>query len=288
MLKNVFALVLFSATTVWITSSPASAAFVVDINGGSSWGGWNLRGQSTDLGIYGSGPTTGVYNIYTTSFFFNGQTESGSPAFGGLHRAAMDLSGWNPGARILGVGVRTVSGLPGWGGSGPWNMRPFIYFDLNSDSYQAASTVGGTDGRTSSGNYAHAGDFNVQLNGDNNNLYRPSGINRYTDNGTFWSGSGSFTNYGGSTPNHATTVWPHVRSFFDPSNGSWQVLFNLDTLQTNPGFGTIGNDFRIVTHLFNGGSTTAGVLNVTIVPEPGTSVLFLVGLASFAARFRRR
>ena len=130
----------------------------------------------------------------------------------------------------------------------------------------------------------------MQLNGDyNNNLYRPSGIYRYTDNGSFWGGSGSFTNYGGSTPNHATTVWPHVRSFFNPSNGSWQVLFNLDTLQTTPGFQAIGNDFRIVTHLFNGGpglDTTAGVLDVSVIPAPGA--MALLGLAGLAGARRRR
>ncbi len=267
----------------------AASAQSIDINGGSSWNGWDLRGQSTDQGIYGSGSTTGVYDIYTTSFLFDGQTVSGSPAFGGGFSAPMDLSGWNSGARILGVGVRTVSGLPVWSGSGPWAMSPFIHFDLDSDSYQAASTVGGADGRTSSSAYAHAGDFNVQLNGDYNVLYRPSGMYLYTDDGTFWGGSGSFTNFGGSTPNHATTVWPHVRSFFDPSNGSWQVLFNLDTLQTTPGFGTIGNDFRIVTHLFNGQpgfDTTAGVLDVSVIPAPGA--MALLGLAGLAGARRRR
>ena len=266
-----------------------SASASIDINGGSSWGGWSLRGQSTDQGIYGSGATTGVYDIYTTSFLFNGQTVSGSPAFGGLHGAPMDLSGWNPGARILGVGVRTVSGFPVWSGSGPWAMSPFIHFNLDSDSYQAASTVGGTDGRTSSSTYAHAGDFNVQLNGDYNNLYRPNFMALYSYNGSFWGGSGSYTSFAGSTPNHATTLWPHVRSFFNPSNGSWQVLFNLDTLQTTPGFQAIGNDFRIVTHLFNGGpgfDTTAGVLDVSVIPAPGA--MALLGLAGLAGARRRR
>jgi hypothetical protein len=195
----------------------------------------------------------------------------------------MDLSGWNAGARIFGVGIEAVSGVPVFSGSGVWAVRPFITFDLASDSYQAASTVGGTDGRTSPSVYARAGDFNVQLNGDNNKTYRPNFMSVYTDDGSFWGGTGSFTSFAGSINDHETSLWPHVRSFYDPSNGSWQALFNLDTLQTIPGFGTIGDDFRIGINAVGG---TVAVLDVTVIPTPGAAALF--GFAGLAAIRRRR
>ena len=263
-----------------------ASAQSVDINGGSSWGGWDLRGQSNQQGIYGSGSAGIVYELYTTSFLFNGQTVSGSPAFGGAFTAPMDLSGFQTGARILGVGVRAVSGLPAWSGSGPWATNPFVIFDLNKDSYSAASTVGGTDGRASPSTYGHAGDFNVQANGDYNNLYRPNVMTVFTDNGTFWGGSGSFTGYAGSSPTHATTLWPDVRSFFDPSNGSWQMLFNLDTLENTRGIGAIGNEFRIMTAVNSGSADNRSVLDVSIVPAPGAFAL--LGLAGLAGARRRR
>ena len=271
-----------------LAASAVFAALMVsasaqDINGGTSWGGWQDRGQSTDLGIYGSGSITGVYDIYTTSFLFDGQTVSGSPAFGLPFTAPMDLSGWNAGARIFGVGIEAVSGVPVWSGSGPWPIFPFITFDLASDSYQAASTVGGTDGRTSPSTYARAGDFNVQLNGDFSKLYRPNFMAVYTDDGSFWGGTGSVTTFAGSIQDHETSLWPHVRSFYDPSNGSWQALFNLDTLQTIPGFGTIGDDFRIGINSVGG---TVAVLDVGVIPTPGAAALF--GFAGLAAIRRRR
>ena len=264
-----------------IFAIPATGAFAQDINGGTSWGGWQDRGQSTDLGIYASGSTTGVYDIYTTSFLFDGQTVSGSPAFGPFHTGPMDLSGWNAGARIFGVGIEAVSGVPVFSGSGAWPIFPVITFDLASDSYQAASTVGGTDGRTSPTTYARAGDFSVQLNGDNNKAYRPNGMLVHTDDGSFWGGTGSFTSFFNTDLN--TTVWPHVRSFYDPSNGSWQALFNLDTLQTIPGFGTIGDDFRIGINSVGG---TVAVLDVGGIPTPGA--MAVLGLAGLAAARRRR
>jgi hypothetical protein len=269
-----------TVATIAAIAGSASAG-IIDINGGNSWGGWQARGQSTDLGIYASGSTTGVYDIYTTSFLFDGQTVSGSPAFRPPFTAPMDLSGWNAGARIFGVGIEAVSGVPVFSGSGVWNVRPFITFDLASDSYQAASTVGGTDGRTSPSVYARAGDFSVQLNGNNSFAYRPNGMVVQTDDGSFWGGTGSSTSFFNTNLN--TTVWPHVRSFYDPSNGSWQALFNLDTLQTIPSFGTIGDDFRIGINAVGG---TVAVLDVTVIPTPGAAALF--GFAGLAAIRRRR
>jgi hypothetical protein len=53
----------------------------VDINGGLSWNGWTSRGFSVQLGVYGSGGTSEVYEIYMTSFAFDAASDtiSGAP-----------------------------------------------------------------------------------------------------------------------------------------------------------------------------------------------------------------
>ena len=265
-----------------IVALAATAAHSQVIDGGVSWDGWAYRGQSNDLGIYGSDSTDVVYSLYTTTFLYNGQTVSGSPLSG------MDLSGFQTGDRILGVGIEGVSGLPTFTGSGVWPVRPFIKFDLNSDSYSAASTVGGSDGRTSGGTYVHVGDFTLQMNGDNNNAYRTNSFAVYTDNGTFWGGTGAFTQFGGNGQTAALNVYPHIRSFFDPANGSWQAIINLDSLQSLAGIGTIDNEFRIVTAVNGTSGMNQSVLDIQAVPEPSTVLLLSAGALGLLRRKKNR
>jgi hypothetical protein len=247
-------------------SVAGSALGAADINGGTSWGGWQSVGQSNDLGRWGVGPTTGGYSIYTTSFFFANQTVTGSPV------GSADLSGWGVGARILGVGIQGPNIVAAQG--------PFFKFDLNSDSYQAASTVGGNDGAVGTGFSGHVGDFNVQVNGDNNAAYQPNFISVLTTDGTFWGGTAAFQGYGQGIPPI------YARSFFDVANGSLQVLFNLDLLSGSLGIGTIGNSFRMVTAAgADGGQLTQSVFDVNVVPAPGA--LALLGVAGLMGRRRR-
>jgi len=151
----------------------------VDINGGLSWNGWTSRGFSNQLGVYGSGGTTEVYEIYTTSFAFNKSSntitgspvQAVSPAPSGFDsgRLAPTPSGsfaisngaFADGNTILGVGVRVVSGGSVAG------FKPTLRFDLDNDSYCPASKVGGTDGRTSFTSFSERGDFTVQFEGAN-------------------------------------------------------------------------------------------------------------------------
>lgn len=49
-------------------SSPSPET--IDINGGYSWNGWTSRGFSNQSGVWASGSTTAVYEIYTTVFTF--------------------------------------------------------------------------------------------------------------------------------------------------------------------------------------------------------------------------
>ena len=149
----------------------------VDINGGLSWNGWQSRGFSNQLGVYGSGGTSEVYEVYTTTFAFNkaSNTITGNPVqavapaptgfssgrlaptpFG---QVAVSAGAFANGNTILGVGVRVVSGGSVAG------FKPTLRFDLDNDSYCPASKVGGTDGRTSFGSFSERGDFTVQFEG---------------------------------------------------------------------------------------------------------------------------
>ena len=52
----------------WCATSRTASAGAIDINGGSSWGGWELRGNSRDVGIWAKDSTTRDYDLYTTVF----------------------------------------------------------------------------------------------------------------------------------------------------------------------------------------------------------------------------
>jgi hypothetical protein len=269
----------------------AAQAMPVDINGGTSWAGWELRGNSNDQGIWASGSTTVDYQIYTATFLLDAaQSATGADTkIGGAPAGPMDLSGWNAGERILGVGIKAVSGLGAFNPSlDRWSNLPFINFDFGNGCYNAASSVGGTDGSGSiSGCAANgidvAGMLATQVNGDFNNLYRPNGLSIFNADGTF-------TNYG-NTLGYAAGVWPYIRSFWDPVGTTWQTLFNLDQLAAEYSVLVIGSDFRIMTAA---SSAQRSVLDIsfaagpTPVPEPGTLVLLALALFSLAVVRARR
>ena len=88
-----------------------AASASIDINGGLSWNGWQLNGTSNTLGIYGGGSTDNVYEVYTTLFTFNGNSVTGSPAgSANLLAGAYSTGSFANGNRILGVGIRRISG----------------------------------------------------------------------------------------------------------------------------------------------------------------------------------
>jgi hypothetical protein len=264
-MKNSTCLVLFAIVAIFAFASPVKAGFI-DINGGSSWSGWSLRGKSNDLGVYGRGSTSNVFEIYTTVFSFNNNTVSGSPA--GNSGFSSTSGAFQNGNRILGVGIRHISGsISSSEGLG------IVRFDLGKDSYKAAASVGGSDGRTSSTAYADAGDFNTQFNGPGRAasalpvFYGPRAtgsffVSSYTD---------PFRGFSRNIGASGATL----QMFFDLTELSNAVV---NTHQ----IGTIGDDFALSIRGF--GNTDV----VVAVPEPGTSALLFLGLTSFVARFRRR
>ena len=129
-----------------LNAVPAQA---IEINGGASWGGWDDRGNSLDVGIWGSGSTTRSYELYTTVFTFAGNVFDPGPGRQQV-RASGTPIGFAPGTYstgafangnvILGIGARM-------NGASTVVGNTFVKFDLGSDSFQAASSLGAADGR---------------------------------------------------------------------------------------------------------------------------------------------
>ena len=244
------------------------ASASVDINGGLSWNGWQLNGTSTTLGIYGGGSTDNVYEVYTTLFTFNGNSVTGSPAgSANLLAGAYSTGSFANGNRILGVGIRRISGA-GVVGGGAGSVR----FDVGNDSYSAASSVGGTDGKVSSTAYASAGDFNTQFYGTN---FTPSTL-------VVFSGPGAFT----TLPSGSNGGDFAFRGFYQAANESYQLLFDLTAmpaLYSNVGGNAVGTLGEIFTMSIRGAGNTDVVVTV---PAPGA--LALLGVAGLVGARRRR
>lgn len=254
-----------------MTAVPAGeCAADIDINGGLSWNGWTSRGTSTTLGVYGKGSTANVYEVYTTYFMFEGQTVAGAPT-GSLSLAAGPTGAFAWGNRVLGVGIRRISGAQITGAAGV----PIVRFDAGNDSYTAASSVGGTDGRTSSTLYANAGDFNCQFS---TAALAPSNL-------VVCGGTGSFTEL---LSNSTGTNSYAFRGFYQASNQSFQFLFDLTRMPQvygNVGGNAVATLGDTVTLSIRGTGDTDVVLSNLVVPSPGS--LALLGLAGAAVRRRR-
>lgn len=136
----------------------------ISIDGGLTWSGWTRRGRSDQLGVYGSGTTSDVCEVFTTVFNFNNNTVSG-PATGGASgfgTGAYSSSAFANGNLILGVEVRRISGaaINGLG------LAPMVRFDLDNDGDRAATLVGGVDGRTQFSTWSEFRDFTIQYESD--------------------------------------------------------------------------------------------------------------------------
>lgn len=292
-MKHIQVLITIGTIIASITTAAAT-----DINGGTSWTGWTSEGFSDQLGVYGSGASTAIYEIYTSTFFFNNHSVSGSPTGGGptggvtgFGTGAFSTGAFANGNRILGVGVRVVSGGSISG------FTPTVRFDLDSDSYQAASFVGGADGRTSSSTYSEFKDFTVQF--QDALSWAGSTINAQAGNGTFYGGPNNFQTIPGGIGSGVSYDWP-FRAF--AQSASYQMFFDVDAMSAlyggvNPfgknaafqGIGAVGSDVLIS---LNGLGNNNAVFSASIVPEPSTLVMGAVGavllLGSSALRRLRK
>lgn len=246
-----------SALLALSTTLPAPASVVID--GGLSWKGWTSYGTSDTLGIYGAGSTANRYEVFTTEFTFDGHTVTGSPAgSAGLGAGAYSGGAFQKGNRMLGLGVRWISGAEVRGG-----VDTIVRFDFNANSYAAASTVGGADGRVSSTLYADRGDFNCQFFATD---LAPTML-------VVFSGPGAWTSLSAATVGGDYAF----RGFYQASTKSYQLLFDLTAMPkiyTNIGgnaVGSIGDQFRL--SIRGAGNTDA----VVTIPSAGSLAFLAAG-----------
>lgn len=267
-------------------AASSAMASVVDINGGSSWTGWQFRSNAATAGVWTQGSTTRNFNIYTTLFTLDaGQTVGGSRLangeagdgvrYTGNSQADLFSGSWQVGDSIVGVGIQHL-------GSGLSDTM-FVKFDFGGNNYFAASSVGATDGLFQSG----AGDTASQLNGIQNSN------ERWLNNSyAIFSGPETFIRpYGNDTsgvaPGRGFAVLGAGQQI---AASSMQFFFNLSAmLRGNGGAGygegTFGSLTKVGVYeeLFFGTPDFSG--HTLSIPAPGA--IALLAVAGLVGRRRR-
>jgi hypothetical protein len=224
------------AAVAALVAGAGSAFGSVDINGGTSWGGWTSVGNSLSLGIYAGGNVNRDFDIYVTQFTFNNDTVSGSPIQAGPGYAGFS-NGPGPlgfgnyaagsfanGNTIFAIGMKMRNGSRASG-------NQFVNFDLDGAQFTASTVV--NEARADGvwdcfGPAGQVGDFSVWMDAVNN---RPSnlGVNNNGAGGVsnLPGGIGSGTGY-----NYA---FRHFRQ--GDVDGSIQMFFDLTGMQAMYGVG---------------------------------------------------
>jgi len=290
----------FMGGVLALAAAGMANAAPVAVNGGTSWGGWNSVGQSNQLGVYGSGSSTAVYEVYTTTFAFSSHSVSGGATGGGptggatgFGTGAFSTGAFANGNTILGIGVRVVSG------GAITSFTPTVRFDLDADSYLASTSVGGVDGRTSFTSWSETGDFTAQFEGANQ--WRGGTLTQQVGNGTSNSGPNNQQAIVGGIGSGVSYDWA-FRAFAQTS--SYQMFFDLDAMETlyggaNPfsknaaftGIGDFGNSVRISLNGLGGNSVVfdaSTTVPAAGVPEPGSLALAALALLGLGAARRRK
>jgi hypothetical protein len=288
------------ATAAPALSFAASSEAAVDINGGSSWGGWDSRGNSLAVGLWGSGSTTRSYDVYTSTFIFNNNaptggtqvSKAGTPV--GFAQGASSTGAFANGNTILGIGL-DLNGAASTKGS------TFVTFGLQGNAYQPASALGATDGRADSDTWANKNDFVFYFDGTTG--AGPSNLAVYTSDGTAQGGTGSYSSLTGTGVgfDYATRMFRNGEA-----GGSIQMFFDLTAMQDLYGggpnaitsgwtagqqkIGPIGNNLNM--YVWNGSGADGGnvVFNVATgaVPEPATWAMMIFGFGLAGSLIRRR
>jgi hypothetical protein len=289
------------ATVALALSFAASSEAAVDINGGSSWGGWESRGNSLAVGLWGSGSTTRSYDLYTSTFIFNNNAPTGGIQVGkagtpvGFAQGASSTGAFANGNTILGIGL-DLNGAASTKGS------TFVIFGLQGNAYQPASALGATDGRTSANQWGHKNDFVFYFDGTTG--AGPSNLAVYTSDGTSQGGTGSLSSLTGANVgfDYATRMFRNGEA-----GGSIQMFFDLTAMQNLYGggpnaitsgwtagqqnIGLIGNNLNMYVYNDGGagdGSRIAFNVGTGAVPEPGTWAMMIFGFGMAGSLIRRR
>lgn len=270
----------------------ASAAQAQSIDGGATWTGWTDLGLSNQLGVYGSGSTTEVYRVYSTFFYFDNDTRTntgeigGGPTGGatGFGTGGHSAGAFANGNSILGIGLQRISG-------GQINDWTFVKFDLDNDSFKAASSVGGSDGRTSFNEWSEKGDFTVSFAGVGSNSWTGQEITIQGGTGTAYGGpSMAGHTFPGYVPGGNTGYDFPFRAFRRDVD-SFQAFFDITRMQSlyaPYGIGTFGSSVGIAMQGYSYGSNTVAFgVNLSPVPEPATWSAMLAGMATLLL-WRRR
>ena len=283
-----------------MAAASAAIAAPVDINGGTSWGGWTSKGQSNQIGVYGGGSETALYEVYTTAFSFDNNSVAGSGAVGGgptggatgFGTGTYSMGAFANGARMLGIGVRVISGGSIAG------FTPTVRFDLDSDSYKPATTVPGADGNVSFTSWSENKDFTVQFEGANG--WRGGTLTEQVGNGTSYGGPYNAQQIVGGIGSGVSYDWP-FRAFAQAD--SYQMLFDLDAMQklygvANPfgrnaaftGIGMFDSKVRIAMNGLGNNDVVFDALTQppSSVPEPGSLTLVALAMMGLGVVRRRK
>jgi len=304
------AVLAFAAIAIgWSLPATTASAGIVDINGGLSWGGWTLRGNSRDVGIWAKDSTTRNYDLYTTVFYFNNNQITGNPvqvktpaAPSGFAAGTFSQGAFANGNTILGIGLNMKDLNASAVG------QTFLNFGIGGNNYQAASSLGSTDGRTDNVVWSHTGDFGMWMqapSGGNG----PSNLYAMTSNGTSQGGTGAYSSLPGGSGSGVSYDYAARMFRQGGAGGSIQFFFDLTAMEAlyGPGspslgggwnptasarIGSIGKTLNL--SMFNSNDGFANGSTVVIgpiaVPEPSTYVLgaIAIGTLAFASRRKRK
>jgi hypothetical protein len=274
------------------------------IDGGLTWTGWTDKGLSNQLGVYASGSENEIYRVYSTSFLFNNNTRTntgeigGGPTGGttGFGTGGHSAGAFQNGNTILGIGLKAVSG-------GQINDWTFVKFDLDNDSYKAASSVPGTDGRTSFSQWSETGDFTTSFLGLGENAWTGQEISIQVGNGTAYGGTsiaGNPGNNGGVSNNGyvpgGNTGYDFPFRAFRRGVDSFQIFYDITRMQTlyaGNGIGTFTSTIGISMQGFSYGSNNVAFSQDLAgfapppIPEPASLSAMAAGLTGLLL-WRRR
>lgn len=287
---------LTALSTLALTGTSALAS--IDINGGASWGGWNHRGNSRDVGIWGAQSTTRSYELYTTVFTFNNDAVTGGTQVRGNNTpvgfasGAFSTGAFANGNTILGIGLRMNGGASAV-------SQNFVGFDLSGTGFQAASALGAADGRVSVSQWGKTGDFSAWIDPNAG----PSNLAVLNSNGSAQGGAGTYSNLVGGYGSGVSYDFA-FRAFRNGAvGGGLQMFFDLTAMQNLYGggsnfitngwtngatpIGAIGSNIKL--SLYNAEASHADASQVTFgVTVPAPCAVAVLGLFGLAGTRRRR